>query len=357
MSFPDHIYLLSNGSTNIFTDNSLTSFSNKLPSIFETNKNENIVVSVESIGFSTNFRNIHIPNGEKTPSILVIYDGQGNEFFMGNQWYTLRNLKSFIHEFNRQSHVKIEFVNDNQLIFKKTEDKPVIVMLHETFVKTFNIPFKGVNGVNSESPTESSTTSKLGEFYYTFILNSVEIERVGGIFSLKSKSIPKIVKVQSSIIDSQILNDQHEKDLLCFCPNFKSNNPFFFKEFEQPQKVKISNTILKEIDIKLVDEKNNKIQLLSGIPTIVKLKFEKMPTQDKTFNVRLTSQPTKLHPNNTKNSFKIKLPDTLHFSKKWRVALTSVTHPNKYYTFIGSGKERGFYFKEDLVEGEKEFFF
>ena len=116
MSFPDHIYLLSNGSTNIFTNNSLTSFSNKLPSIFETNKNENIVVSVESIGFSTNFRNIHIPNGEKTPSILVIYGGVGHEFFMGNQWYTLRNLKNFIHEFNRQSHVKIEFVNDNQLI-------------------------------------------------------------------------------------------------------------------------------------------------------------------------------------------------------------------------------------------------
>ena len=370
MSFPNHIYLLSNGSTNIFTSNSLTSFSNKLPTTFETNKNENIVVSVESIGFATNFRNIYIPDDEKTPSIVVHSEGglKVNEFFMGDQWYTLGNLKNFIYEFNRQNHIKIEFVNDKQLIFKKTEDtNPIIIMLHETFVKTFNIPFSGVKTknfitgaygvVNSHASSTEASIRYKGELYYTFILNNVEIEKVGGVFSLKSKSIPKIVKVQSSIIDSQILNDQHEKDLLCFCPNFKSNNPFFFKEFEQPQKVKISNTILKEIDIKLVDEKNNKIQLLSGIPTIVKLKFEKMPTQDKTFNVRLTSQPTKLHPNNAKNSFKIKLPDTLHFNKKWRVALTSVTHPNKYNTFIGSGKERGFYFKEDLEEREKEFFF
>jgi hypothetical protein len=75
MSFPDHIYLLSNGSTNIFTKNSLTSFSNKLPSIFETEKNENIVVSVESIDFSTNFRNIYIPNEEKTLSIIEFCGG------------------------------------------------------------------------------------------------------------------------------------------------------------------------------------------------------------------------------------------------------------------------------------------
>jgi hypothetical protein len=75
MLIPDHIYLQSNGSTNIFTNNSLTSFSNKLPTIFETNKNENIVVSVESIGFATNFRNIYLPNGEKTLSIIVFCGG------------------------------------------------------------------------------------------------------------------------------------------------------------------------------------------------------------------------------------------------------------------------------------------
>ena len=71
MSIPKTVYLISNGSTLSFPKNTLTQFVNKLPSIFELEKDENIQVSLESIGFSGNFRNVALPENSALPSFVI----------------------------------------------------------------------------------------------------------------------------------------------------------------------------------------------------------------------------------------------------------------------------------------------
>ena len=66
-----NIFLISNGSPDIYPDNKLTNFKNKLPTIFEFPENENWCMAVESIGFSTNFRNIDLPKNLDTPSFIL----------------------------------------------------------------------------------------------------------------------------------------------------------------------------------------------------------------------------------------------------------------------------------------------
>jgi len=53
------VFAISNGSETYFPKNTLTNFRNKFPNDIITN--ENYEISVESIGFSKNFKQIHIP--------------------------------------------------------------------------------------------------------------------------------------------------------------------------------------------------------------------------------------------------------------------------------------------------------
>ena len=62
------LFLISNGSHNFFTKNSLTNFKNKLPKdIIINNEYE---IAVKSIGFSKNFKQIHAPEDDN-PSFFI----------------------------------------------------------------------------------------------------------------------------------------------------------------------------------------------------------------------------------------------------------------------------------------------
>jgi hypothetical protein len=51
MSFPNQLYLISNGSPAKYPHNTLTHFVNQLPDTIDFGKNENTLVSIEAIGF------------------------------------------------------------------------------------------------------------------------------------------------------------------------------------------------------------------------------------------------------------------------------------------------------------------
>jgi len=60
----DSIFILSNGSMELYPDNSLSSFQNNLPRIFTLDKNSKFEVAIQKIGFSTDFRLIKRENNE-----------------------------------------------------------------------------------------------------------------------------------------------------------------------------------------------------------------------------------------------------------------------------------------------------
>ena len=64
-------FILSNGSANIYKDNTLTDFKNRLPEVLELPENENWMAAIESIGFSCNFKNVYTPDQIIHPSFLM----------------------------------------------------------------------------------------------------------------------------------------------------------------------------------------------------------------------------------------------------------------------------------------------
>lgn len=62
------LFLISNGSHNFFTKNSLTNFKNKLPK--DININNEYEIAVKSIGFSKSFKQIHAPEDDN-PSFFI----------------------------------------------------------------------------------------------------------------------------------------------------------------------------------------------------------------------------------------------------------------------------------------------
>ena len=418
MLLPDHMHIISNGSTNVFPNNALTKFTNVLPNTFETLKNDNYRVSVESIGFSTKFGNLLKPK-KNLPSVIIVNhvpecsnDGDWRdctskkkvshtdaelqrcekslswqmdkpgcrfkEFYLYDVFYSTEKIQEFCRNMSEGYSVKFSFDGTRMSIEHSTppDDDDVntitltptpYIFLHPTFVKTFELPTTieltdtGLMMMEKKFPDKRLQKVLIDEFYtkdirikdefyYGYrILRTNFYKPLRGLPCTHNfvRKMPRIIRVQSSIIAEQVLNGIHSKDLVVFCPDFKSTEDYYFQEFIQPQQVKLQNSVLSQIDLSLRDEDGGKLNLLSGIPTIVKLKFEKMDSNFKSFNVRLTSEVNAHHPNNQKSSFKVKLPNILYFNSKWRVALTSISHPNSYNTFTGRSNsiEKGFHFK------------
>ena len=413
MSSLKHIYVISNGSQKTFPDNSLTHFRNALPNILDFERNENVQVSLEAIGFSCTFRNLLVPENESTPSVIVtnlgyhtgkcmskmdldlirakicmdsyIFDFstlETNEqiifkqYFLKDRWYTVNNIVEMCDINNSDNLVQWKF-EDRKLSISNNPKRDYWVFIHPTFMENFNfqfgslveskewynlyaknpgnVPWEGANiyNINIYKDILKKNVIYNNQFYYGFHLNQNTFKLLGTeCKSLHESKLPGIIKVQSSIIASQILNDRHSKDLICFCPDFKNTPKYYYKEFEQPQRIKLENTTLTNIDISLRDENDKTLQLLPGVATLLKLKFEKMPKENKTFNVRLTSDETEMYPKNNNSIFKVKLPTTLHFNreKNWKVALTSISHPNIYSTFPGDRFDRMLLFRPSVTE-------
>ncbi|MGL6007007.1 hypothetical protein, partial [Aeromonas sobria] len=193
--------------------------------------------------------------------------------------------------------------------------------------------FKQRLGYDSEHRFENSIVIN-GDRYFTFRvrpnLTYTEID----LSNLLKPNYPKIVKVRCENIRDQIFNNKHAKDLAIFCPEISptANQTFFWHEFEAKTFCTLENTLLNDISFKLVDEHNEQLMLKVGVPTILNLDIQAMPKQNKTFNVRVTSDKQPLHQQNTRSDFTVHLPQTLYLNEKWKIGLSSVNLPNVFNT-------------------------
>ena len=421
-----NLFLISNGSEGTFPNNTLTNFKNKLPTTIELEKNQNWCVAVESVGFSTNFRNIELPENPEAPSFIIsnckidvpkcdkmctrsstgkyictdeecaiqltfrFEDNEDNEncfwkyFRFEDKFYTYYDLESYfsdVVEKDIRKYIDIGITPDRRFGVLNIDDyrtnKDLWILFSESMMSTFNIPkyfpleatdylkktgkgkyiivrryFDGLELIHNELPY---ITYYKSEKYYAFRLESQH--KVGGKvnlygrtennISLRNRIFPKLVKIASEDVKQQIFNSQFSKDLLCFCPDFNKEDKYFFQEFENRQYVPLSSSIITDLNVKLVDNNNQYLQLLKGVPTIIKLDIKKMDIDEQFFNLRLTSVKDPNFPKNTKSSFKVKLPNTLSLDRSWKVCLTSISHPNTFKTFLSDDISRKILIRSD----------
>jgi len=429
------VFAISNGSQTYFPKNTLTNFRNKFPNDIITN--ENYELSVESIGFSKNFKQIHLPDDGfpsffisksdiisyvKTPNtekkelknqrikilqtelddlsldefktnkndiIEVDYDNlklrkkrstntqvNNNDFktfpfyFRDGEKYSKSSLKEYFQKVKKITGVNVNYIDtEDKIVFniptpKNTLESPTttfdsyFVVMHDTFASSFVVndycfvtipydefywqPMPENNTVHRTNRDDGEITLKI-KLDMTDVYYRNEKYKAAHIQSYRHTLIcenvakinfPNLVKLKCGNIKSQIMNNSYSNDLVVFCPDFEKKDNFFYHEFDSLQFIPLSNIILRDIELSLCDENNRFLQLEAGTPTIVKLSLQKMDVTKDSFNVRLTSSPSVQNPNNTSSSFKVILPTTLNLDRKWRVALTAISHPNEFNTFL-----------------------
>ena len=402
------LYLISNANGDIYGNNTLVDFKNKLPFEIELGKNEGAEIALSFLGISNNFKNIPTPpNGLPSFFIItncdkqrIIVDESGAvinipvefnfetrnvetgcrwfEFIFEDKYYLIDEIKEFFKKASIESDTNITYTDDMKLIFKNkppTEyPKPFWVLMHKTMINCFNFINLDITGKNIEDRPEDlkvqhiSTANQTSfvvrkvyykdQLYYAYYIENYKNESSKHHFLESGKSeikkqFPSVIRVICNNITPQIYNNTYSKDLVVFCPDFSKNDDFSATEFANKQYVPISNTTINEISIKLVDQNNEPIQLLPGPATILKMDLRLRRNGKKSFNVRLTSDMISDYPDNNNSFFRIKLPAPIIVNRDWRVALTSISHPNLFSTFLENDTNRAINFM-NIPSGQNE---
>ena len=116
-----------------------------------------------------------------------------------------------------------------------------------------------------------------------------------------------------------------------FAHKHKAQNRFYH-EVQRKEYFELLNVENPCFTILLTDENDKQLNLLSGQPTFVKLKFTKMSATFTPFMVRCESNAsTHIYPANTNSDFRIDLPHPLPLGPgQWEVAVTSIHFPTEF---------------------------
>ena len=385
-------YLLSNASADIFPDNTLTEFKNVFPRTLHFQEKDKWEVGIESIGLSSMFRNVEVPNAgvpvcfanhtetkmnlfRQSPVIDATLDlyfpynfnlKKGVTMYteMIDKFYTKADVYSMCRLFNAKLKPYCQFDFDGEVMkisfldHYKQNYPGSWVFFHETFMHSFKFKRYEVKQLSmlKTDPTKNSNTVSLVE-----IGNNLHIERKvivddevyfgylltrdatrpyhGPLVSEKidlyhHDMLPEIIKVQCDIIEPQIINNTFSQDLLVLSTDVQYTNNYYFHEIERVSYVPLLINDISQIKITLVDQNDKKLQLLKGHATIIKLKFKRNKMAIDNFYVRVTSKPSFIYPNNTTSVFSIQLPSTKVLDDNYKVSLNSINIPNKFTTFI-----------------------
>jgi hypothetical protein len=400
-------YIISNASSDVFPNNSLTEFKNVFPRTLSFPEEEKWEVGIETIGISSMFRNVYTPN-PGVPVIIASHDkatlrqlrqspvvdpredwhysinvdlaktGPANSMFteLVDKFYTKADVYSMCRLYNVKLRPYCSLNYDGTRItisyndHYKLKSKGTWVFLHETFAKSFKFishhiknlsMMKVIEGNNSNTVSLVEIGSNLhlerkvnynGEIYLGYLLHEDKSRALYG--SLVSEPIdlyhhamlPEIIKVQCDIIEPQIINNAFSQDLLILSTDIQYTNNYYFHDIERVSYFPLLYNDINQIAIRLVDENDKKLELMKGHATIIKLRFRRNKRMIENFYVRVTSKPNEIYTDNTPYKFRIQLPSTKVLNEDWKVSLNSINIPNKFTTFLKANDElRSFVYK------------
>lgn len=373
------IYCLSNGSPKEFPNNTLTTFGNKLPFLydFQNLQKHKIHVCLESIGFSIDFERDFLPASKNCPSIFILetnysdvkpssvvisniedntslmkhkelddlyvpildpkLTGVFKYIFLDHNSLKKDKLKNLLEDLPKKTNLEIETKDETNKIIVSSE-KPVVFYILSKLLHYLDVNFipQGNRGAsfNNSLLQRREKINVYDETFTKFKFDSRNARLEFNLDVLLKPKLPKIIKVRCENIRDQIFDNNKSKDLMVFCPDIGSGTKFFYHEFESKTYCVLENTLLNTVKFQLLDENDELLKLKTGIPTILKLDIKAMEKYKKSFNVRVTSEFNADHDSNTNSKFKTTLPQTLFLNDQWRVALSSINLPNIFNTFL-----------------------
>lgn len=372
-----YVTLMSNANTSQYK-NTLSHFKNDLPVQLYLKQEDNWMVCIKSLGFSTSFFNIENELKEKNfPSIIIVKNvspfnfsadedrhyGHSSREKMYEKVFILpekrslnraaiflndaimsigRIRKAFEHARNIVKEVEINVSSGAKptitSIWPKEGDQAshkcsFVIIMHEHARKTFDFAKNDFR----------ETVKVYGEEYHVYEM-STKYHKLVGLSRNWYYKYPKLVQIECSEIKERINNSTFQKYLSVICPNFTPEDKYFTHSFDVEEYCQVSNSFLSNLSISLKDEQSQLLNLQPGPATFVKLKFKKM-WGNNFFNVRLSSES---------GNFESSLPQPIYLDAKWKACITSVSYPTILYGLPTDIKLRtvsgDFFFSNDCRE-------
>lgn len=351
--FKMNIIVASNSSTIIHPENTLTSFTNELPSPLQLHKDAKICL--ESVFFDNIYTNIPSYIPFNIPH-FIFYEKDEN-----NKWIVNPNFKITLPHREIDYAYVINFIKQNVTMQKFLKDKTIAARLNKhknvLYIRTDDpyclaiqedvanwLGFKDKSRAEIEEFENIKYYCLQSNFYYRFThkqikLNSartliVELEEIEPIISGNGfeKIIATLPYKPHTIEDNLTFNNTY---------NYEPKRRTFFN---------LNSPWISSFTARILNEDYSQINLSKGQPTFLKFRIEnKMET---TFSIRARSiDSLEIFNDNSCSHFKMKLPMHIDLNENWKIALTSIHIPNfiniaKYLSpdkyFIKIEKPEGF---------------
>ena len=383
------VLLISNDYTN--KNNTLTSFSGRIPPGF-LNENKSWRVAVHSCGLDLMLKQPISSKYEYQPSLIQINFDDINKALGESGSYEMDKLdlgifensfkffadrerhytqKSLVEDLQHQAAIYEEHNGKSDGVpFKyeqqsgtisfgqfevNGEDSNVRISKHRTKEKKRKLrTYVFINARFSEalnlepkySVKKFKRTEIDGELYYYFFNSEywksdafynlpimAPCAKGGMCFSVEKDfplKEPEIIQIVSPDIEHNINNGIFCRSLRQFTVKRSEIKKGINREFNNHQFSDVLNNSITKFNVQFVDEKLDELHLTRGLPSWVKLVFSTEMKNER--NVRISSEPTELHPGNHMSNFSLELKQRFDFSETDdpKVALTSLSFKNKW---------------------------
>ena len=341
----------SNGQTDLYPDNNLTSFTNLTPELFYP-KSEDFEIAISSFGIDLNLATFI--NEQETPVAAFFglpkiipskrkiknnkklrrfnYDNipKNYKIFLPNSRWVLKEIIAYIRNQLENSPLK-DFV----LRYKEDTKEVFLINSSKKFKKAIFIQKQLINLFRWDYYVKVNNTS-LHIFYnveyYCFHLKDGEFVQGEKIFSTLPVNTSKILNIHCNLV-----KDYNSSNKICqslashHIPQNKTDS-YLLKTFKNPIFYDLKKQDLNRISIKFLNEENNQIRLLTGTASFVNLIIRKKLKMENTENFRISSKVTKTEDTNTPSEFTGRLKTPIDVPVNSSICLTSAIIPNQIIT-------------------------
>ena len=350
-------YLISNGSMNIFPDNSRSFFVNRLASPISSNPNstKSIYLSLDSIVFENSI--IQYPSFDSLPDIICFNQKTENkpdlfklpEIYFENSQKLVNLLKIYcVGKFVK----KIELRNEKFVL--QTNGKCTFISIR--FFDFLRLERKyGVSSLGSDW-VDDRFKIYYGKYYVIQSQSFLNLQ-ARKRFDL-NVNIPALIKVVSPDVKVYVSGNKFKNELCTFPIDLSKKSSLFTPR--NIQYFALNSTFLNNISIQLVDENNIPIQFSTGPPTIIRVRIQEMSSVSECFHVQISNNDTRdTFPDNTASHFKSKLSKNLNLNGDWQLALTRIYIPpgvlNISYPFNYIKVKKIFHIRKDKKNTLEDF--
>lgn len=329
-------FCMSNGQTDFYPENTLTSFSNKLPTplLFDKSGWE---VGIKSVGVDLNIATTLLP--VNSPALIILQSGVENVInppppescleLPNSRWAVGSIVKYFMQLItNSRFHQKLQirwFRARRRVVLSNSTQDTITFLLHTQLSELFNLE-------HAFTRNEFKRLTYNTEQYH--LVNLKGGQRVYGdhLESDTHRNIPSILNVEADFIAYYNSDDKTSRIICSHSIAPENLNEYCCLTFKNPIYFNLLSEEIDKLNFRIVDGRGRQLKLFGGNASFLQLDFRKKTEMERQINMRVSSKPTHIQPLNKPAHFTANLHTPIEVPRQSKISLASVILPNKIAT-------------------------